>query len=58
MGENTNSTGQPLYNQLLSLFEKEKTSRLSKNDGHDRYVKKLQSAIVGHKETALQKFYV
>jgi len=41
MGKNTNFTGQPLYNQLLSLVEKEKISKLSKNDGHDRYVKKL-----------------
>jgi|GEM_PF-2700173 len=54
MGKNTSFTGQPLYNQLLSLLEKEKISKLSKNDGHDRYAKKLQSAIVGHKKKRIK----
>ena len=41
MGKNKHFTGQPIYNQLLSLIDKGKIRRLSRQGGHDRYVKKL-----------------
>lgn len=41
MPKSTNFTGQPLYNQLLCLIDKKEISTISKKEGYDRYVKKL-----------------
>ena len=41
MPKSTNFTGQPIYNQLLSLVNKEKITKISRKGNHERYVKKL-----------------
>lgn len=41
MGKSTNFTGQPIYAQLLKLANKQKIESISKTNGHERYVKKL-----------------
>jgi hypothetical protein len=41
MGKNTHFSGQPIYNQILSLVEKEKIDKISFEGHYDRYVKKL-----------------
>lgn len=41
MSKNTHFTGQPIYSQLLKFTNKEKIKKISKQSGHERYVKKL-----------------
>lgn len=41
MGKNTHFTGQPIFNQLLNLTDKQGIRTLSCTGGFDRYVKKL-----------------
>jgi len=41
MAKSTNFSGQPIYNQLLSLVNKEEITNISRRGNHDRYVKKL-----------------
>ncbi len=41
MPKSTNFTGQPIYNQLLSLVNKEKITKIGRKGNHERYVKKL-----------------
>lgn len=41
MSKNIHFTGQPLYSQLLNLIDKQKINELSRQGGHDRYIKKL-----------------
>ncbi len=41
MSKNTHFSGQPLFNQLISLVDKAKITKMSKLGGHDHYVKKL-----------------
>lgn len=41
MGKNTHFTGQPIFNQLLNLTDKQGIRTLSSTGGFDRYVKKL-----------------
>jgi len=41
MAKSTNFSGQPIYNQLLSLVNKEEITNIIRRGNHDRYVKKL-----------------
>lgn len=41
MAKNTHFTGQPIFNQLLNLTDKQGIRTLSRTGGFDRYVKKL-----------------
>ena len=41
MSKNKHFTGQPIYNQLLSVIDKDEVRRFSRQGDHDRYVKKL-----------------
>ena len=41
MGKVTKFSGQPLYVQLLNLADRSKIRKISKNNGSDRYVKRL-----------------
>lgn len=41
MSKNTNFSGQPIYCQLLNLVDKQKIKHISRQGGHDHYVKKL-----------------
>ena len=41
MGKVTKFSGQPLYIQLLNLADRSKIRKISKNNGSDRYVKRL-----------------
>ena len=40
MSKNTNFRGEPIYSQLLKFINKDQVEQLSKNKGHERYVKK------------------
>lgn len=41
MGKSTHFSGQPLYNQIISLIDKDKVLRISKELGGERYVKRF-----------------
>ena len=43
MGKVTKFSGQPLYIQLLNLADRSKIRKISKNNGSDRYVKRLDA---------------
>lgn len=41
MSKSTNFIGHPIYAQLLNFVNKQKIEKISKKNGHERYVKKL-----------------
>jgi hypothetical protein len=41
VSKSTHFSGQPLYNQLLNFVKKDEVLRISREGGHERYVKKL-----------------
>ena len=41
MGKNTNFSGQPIFNQLLTFIDKSEIRNIAKKQGSERYVKKF-----------------
>lgn len=41
MGKNTLFTGQPVFSQILNLINRSNIQEISRKEGYDRYVKKL-----------------
>ena len=45
MGKSTHFIGQPMYNQLIKLLDKDKNLQISRKNGGERYTKRFNAWI-------------